>query len=111
MADEVPISSSFGASRRTRGHDFDPAENDFVDSSYFRCLAISHSRNTGRLLGDDNSFPLKPQGDGTPHILNEAAFNQGYYKRFFIEEKKLGRGARGNVFLCQVSPRLGLSKA
>lgn len=28
---------------------------------------------------------------------------EGYYERFFVEEKKLGRGARGTVYLCQVS--------
>ena len=30
-------------------------------------------------------------------------FNQGYYERFFVEEKQLGRGLRGQVFLCKVS--------
>lgn len=29
------------------------------------------------------------------------AFNQGYYKKFFREGRKLGRGARGSVFLAQ----------
>nr|CAG8562340.1 5061_t:CDS:10 [Entrophospora candida] len=33
--------------------------------------------------------------------LSENSFNQGYYERFFIEEKKLGRGFRGSVFLCK----------
>ncbi|KAJ3021162.1 putative serine/threonine-protein kinase iks1 [Thoreauomyces humboldtii] len=33
--------------------------------------------------------------------LNESSFNQGYYDRFFVEERKLGRGLRGSVFLCQ----------
>jgi serine/threonine protein kinase len=28
-------------------------------------------------------------------------FNQGYYDRFFIELQKLGRGQRGQVFLCR----------
>jgi hypothetical protein len=34
--------------------------------------------------------------------LSESSFNQGYYEKFFIEEKKLGRGFRGSVFLCKV---------
>lgn len=29
---------------------------------------------------------------------------EGYYSRFFIEEKRLGMGAEGTVYLCQVSP-------
>ncbi|CAG8763681.1 14956_t:CDS:2, partial [Racocetra persica] len=33
--------------------------------------------------------------------LSESSFNQGYYERFFIEERKLGRGSRGSVFLCK----------
>ncbi|RKP38994.1 kinase-like domain-containing protein, partial [Dimargaris cristalligena] len=33
--------------------------------------------------------------------LSPGIFNQGYYRNFFVEEKKLGRGLRGSVFLCQ----------
>ncbi|OLY84872.1 putative serine/threonine-protein kinase iksA [Smittium mucronatum] len=33
--------------------------------------------------------------------LSESAFNHGYYKRFFHQGKKLGRGLRGSVYLCQ----------
>ncbi|KAI8917492.1 kinase-like domain-containing protein [Powellomyces hirtus] len=33
--------------------------------------------------------------------LHASSFNQGYYDRFFVEERKLGRGLRGSVFLCQ----------
>ncbi|KAJ2757848.1 putative serine/threonine-protein kinase iks1, partial [Coemansia nantahalensis] len=29
------------------------------------------------------------------------SFNQGYYERFFLEQKKLGKGLRGSVFSCQ----------
>lgn len=31
--------------------------------------------------------------------IPKGAFNQGYYKRFFRETRRLGRGARGSVFL------------
>ena len=30
------------------------------------------------------------------------ATTAGYYARFFVELKRLGRGARGSVYLCQV---------
>lgn len=33
--------------------------------------------------------------------LDKMSFNQGYYDRFFIQLKKLGRGQRGCVYLCQ----------
>ncbi|KAJ3309563.1 putative serine/threonine-protein kinase iks1 [Boothiomyces sp. JEL0838] len=41
------------------------------------------------------------------HFLQEShqefsqSFNQGYYDKFFVEQKKLGRGQRGSVFLAQ----------
>ncbi|KAJ2449680.1 putative serine/threonine-protein kinase iks1 [Coemansia sp. RSA 2336] len=31
----------------------------------------------------------------------ESSFNQGYYERFFAEQRKLGKGLRGSVFSCQ----------
>ncbi|KAF9581583.1 putative serine/threonine-protein kinase iks1, partial [Lunasporangiospora selenospora] len=43
----------------------------------------------------DTSIPID-----TPHLSHDA-LNQGYYERFFVEQKKLGRGYRGSVFLCQ----------
>lgn len=33
--------------------------------------------------------------------LPDAIFNQGYYKKFFKQGRKLGRGAGGSVYLCQ----------
>ncbi|KAJ1971831.1 putative serine/threonine-protein kinase iks1, partial [Dimargaris xerosporica] len=33
--------------------------------------------------------------------LSPGIFNQGYYQRFFVEERKLGKGLRGAVYLCQ----------
>ncbi|KAF9348332.1 putative serine/threonine-protein kinase iks1 [Mortierella sp. NVP85] len=43
----------------------------------------------------------EPQGHSTSPQLSHDALNQGYYERFFVEQKKLGRGFRGSVFLCQ----------
>lgn len=84
--------------RKRQGTDW---PDNFMDSDYFRWLAISHSRAHGRLLGDDPVPPFNDPHVDPSNILNEAAFNQGYYQRFFVEERKLGRGARGNVYLCQ----------
>lgn len=37
----------------------------------------------------------------TPNVEPQRSI-EGYYHRFFIEEKRLGMGAEGSVFLCQV---------
>lgn len=37
--------------------------------------------------------------DNTDPLSN--ATNAGYYSRFFVEIKRLGRGAQGSVYLCQ----------
>lgn len=36
-----------------------------------------------------------------PQNLSDSSINQGYYRRFFREDVKLGRGAGGSVFKCQ----------
>lgn len=36
-----------------------------------------------------------------PKNLSDSSINQGYYRRFFREDVKLGRGAGGSVFKCQ----------
>ncbi|RKO98750.1 hypothetical protein CXG81DRAFT_15493, partial [Caulochytrium protostelioides] len=35
------------------------------------------------------------------HDLPADLLNAGYYDRFFVEQRRLGRGAGGSVFLCQ----------
>lgn len=57
-----------------------------------------------RLLSESGRPPL---AHGQPHALpnlsrqSTDATNQGYYARFFVELGRLGRGARGIVYLCQ----------
>lgn len=77
---------------------------------YFQILAQS-------VDGSRNSTPVR---DGTPERSSPASRHdrstnvddqptrsiEGYYNRFFIEEKRLGSGAEGTVYLCQVSPCL-----
>ncbi|KAN0064583.1 putative serine/threonine-protein kinase iks1 [Thecaphora frezii] len=44
----------------------------------------------------------EPRGAGSnSQPLQQGSEAEGYYARFFVEIKKLGRGARGTVFLCQ----------
>lgn len=50
--------------------------------------------DAGNAAGNSTDQPQSPH-------LSHDALNQGYYGRFFVETKKLGRGYRGSVFLCQ----------
>ncbi|PWN51286.1 kinase-like protein [Violaceomyces palustris] len=67
------------------------------------------TRDNSRTATPELSFPLDPSRNQSPsgdtsdasERLSEGTEAQGYYGRFFVEIKKLGRGARGTVFLCQ----------
>ncbi|KAF9412154.1 hypothetical protein BGZ94_001125 [Podila epigama] len=56
------------------------------------------SHNPAHDFGSNNNNSNK--STDSPHLSHDA-LNQGYYERFFVEQKKLGRGYRGSVFLCQ----------
>lgn len=60
-------------------------------------LNINTERNEEEYF---RSLQPKQEKKDKRNILRDS-FNQGYYERFFIEIKKLGRGNRGSVFLCQ----------
>ena len=93
--------------------DTDPAYHSRV-SDYFQLLAISNERSTG-ISGSSTSHDEWNNGDGTHRRsttiptaddVNNAfprdKMAQGYFKSFFQEEYRLGMGANGSVFLCQV---------
>lgn len=85
----------------------------FVNPDYFRLL---HDSLPGSDIEDLSAPPsprrrlVQPAGVGsspaktrrpgvpTPGI-SAAAFSQGYFQRFFVEEKELGRGGKGVVLL------------
>ncbi|KAF7722076.1 putative serine/threonine-protein kinase iks1 [Apophysomyces ossiformis] len=74
-------------------------ENDepsFMDRNYFRLLA-----STSTDLPEEPDDREKPASASAGIHLNVNAFNQGYYAKFFVEKRKLGRGFRGSVFLCE----------
>ncbi|TPX43963.1 hypothetical protein SeLEV6574_g04779 [Synchytrium endobioticum] len=106
----------------TRARPSGTSSSPFVhtDTSYFRLLA---SVNTPSIENGNRSTssrartdpPLPPpsnpssnpssslptrQYDGAPGV-SQQSFVDGYYNRFFVEEKRLGRGYRGSVFKCQ----------
>jgi hypothetical protein len=61
--------------------------------------APGSARTTGDSTGA--AAPPPPSGGGGGRgdaRLDDAFFNQGYYSRFFREERKLGQGLRGAVY-------------
>lgn len=99
-----------GSRGRHRGST-DP-EAEFINPNYFRMLdnslpnSASSSRppsprrrlvppalSDGRSTGGPTSEPRPPQG------ISSAAFSIDYFKKFFVEERILGKGGKGVVLL------------
>lgn len=75
---------------------------------YFQILeqSVDGSRASTPVQGNDTPErgDVRSQRDRnsrTPNVEPQRSI-EGYYHRFFIEEKRLGMGAEGSVFLCQV---------
>lgn len=67
-------------------------------SNYFQLLAIANESSR------PSSPPPLGNGDRASTFSREA-MAEGYFKAFFQEEYRLGMGANGSVFLCQVCTR------
>jgi hypothetical protein len=75
-------------------------------SNYFQLLAIANETSSRP------STPLPQAGDETRSEARNRTFSaeamaDGYFKTFFQEECRLGMGAYGSVYLCQVCVSLG----
>lgn len=97
--------------------EYDREAPSYIAPNYFRLLAQATSTgasgyttrpDTPSLLrnrfesASGSSTPVAASGTSTPpEPLQHDAEAQGYYARFFVELKRLGRGARGTVYLCQ----------
>ncbi|KAG1053952.1 hypothetical protein G6F43_004005 [Rhizopus delemar] len=82
---------------------------EYMDQNYFRLLASSTTTtaNNSPIQSRSSTFSPDPHRlDPSSINLNENAFNQGYYSKFFVELKKLGKGFRGSVFLCEIQHML-----
>lgn len=68
---------------------------------YFQILeqSVDGSRASTPVQNHDASRESRTPGGGQEQTRSI----EGYYHRFFIEEKRLGMGAEGSVYLCQVS--------
>jgi glutaredoxin len=72
------------------------AEASFRASNYFHLLEIANE-TTSR-----PSTPPSPSEAQSRDRFPREAIAEGYFKAFFQEEYRLGMGASGTVFLCQV---------
>ncbi|KAI9343473.1 kinase-like domain-containing protein [Zopfochytrium polystomum] len=87
--------------------------DSFVTDEYFRILEQSRTDDDDEVVPGatparephgvrgsasfDSASTTSPWGAG----VSSSGFNQGYYEKFFVEIKRLGRGQRGSVFLVQ----------
>ncbi|KAJ5145202.1 hypothetical protein N7448_002594 [Penicillium atrosanguineum] len=97
---------------RGRHHGSTDPEAEFINPNYFRMLdnslpsSASSSRppsprrrlvppalSDGRPTSGPTSEPRPPQG------ISSAAFSTDYFKKFFVEERVLGKGGKGVVLL------------
>ena len=84
------------------------SSSSFMDRNYFRLLDISSRQQSPTLLQYSTKKSSNSQSSSStdqmfehPKNLSDSSINQGYYRRFFKEDSKLGRGAGGSVFKCQ----------
>lgn len=78
--------------------DSDPAYHSRA-SDYFQLLAIANETSSR----PSTPPPISDANHSQRSTFPVEAMAEGYFKAFFQEEYKLGMGANGSVFLCQVS--------
>lgn len=72
---------------------------------YFHLLAAANENTSvpPSLTAHEDNGPADSQSGGTSRAFPPNTLAEGYFKRFFQEDYKLGMGANGSVYLCQVS--------
>ena len=84
-------------------------------ANYFQLLQIANETASrpvsrqARTIPESTARTGSGGGGSTPGAFNENNMAEGYFKAFFKEEGRLGMGANGSVFLCQVRGFLSLS--
>jgi len=66
-------------------------------SNYFQLLAAANQTSSR-----PSSPPLTSGSEGHHDAFPRESMAEGYFKAFFQEEDRLGMGANGSVYLCQV---------
>jgi glutaredoxin len=82
------------------------SEASFRDSNYFHLLAIANE-TTSR----PSTPPTPSESRSRRNTFPAEAMAEGYFKAFFQEESRLGMGANGSVYLCQVCVSLLVSRS
>lgn len=77
------------------------AESNFVDRTYFRLLAGGFVMDDSVDRVDNGTTTDSHSYKESPVWSRQDPMAQGYYDKFFVEERKLGRGQRGSVFYVQ----------
>ncbi|KAH6672427.1 kinase-like domain-containing protein [Halenospora varia] len=98
--------------RQTSPHRSPHRTTPFISPEYFRMLQNANSQNDEhnppRALYEDYTtggsvpnaeFVASSPAPQAGHSIKKEAFSPNYFKRFFIEEKELGRGGKGVVLL------------
>ncbi|KAI5815663.1 kinase-like domain-containing protein [Pyronema omphalodes] len=111
---DEPATDPLGSGIPHRSRSTTPiAESGFVDQQYFRMLKASTTR--GADIHSSGQLPesrLDPLESGDEFLetdyakssqkdtgIKSSAFSPGYFERFFVQEKELGRGGKGVVLL------------
>jgi len=85
-------------------------------SNYFQLLQVANDSASRppspRLHPTQSALPSQantrspsPAGIDSDNVFTPESMAEGYFKAFFQEEARLGMGANGSVFLCQVQPK------
>ena len=84
---------------------WDPAHQARA-ANYFQLLELSNETSSRPASPPpvEVGSTSTPQSRSNGRTFPAEAMAEGYFKAFFQEEYKLGMGANGSVFLCQVCP-------
>ncbi|KAK9314416.1 kinase-like domain-containing protein [Lipomyces starkeyi] len=79
----------------------------FVDRHYFKLLHDASVTSTPTQLPSDipifgsSSSSALPDMHAAKSGISSSAYSEGYFERFFVTERELGRGGRGAVYLVE----------
>lgn len=68
----------------------------FVDANYFRLLRDASVSATPSVSRQNSPLPQSSRIG-----ISSSAYSEGYFERFFVTERELGRGGRGAVYLVE----------